>query len=494
MAFQPYHTHQRSNLEAQPEVDERGNMLTFDGRVDNHEDLCRHLSIHESGVPDSRIVLAAFERWGEESFSHLIGDWALALWSHAEQCLYLARDHAGARTLYYELAANSLLWSTHVDTFLVDGKVRQLDDGYAANYLSCRPVYDLTPYKGIKAVIPAHYIRFRENHSLQRAHWQWMVKDQIRYKTDSEYEEHFFALFRQSVERRTCAGSAILAELSGGMDSSSIVCMSDRIRNERGAVPEDLLDTVSYYEDSEPNWNEAPYFSVVEAQRRKTGRHVNVAGMYDQVAPVDNMDALQALPGVTCGSLHHERLLEAILDEKDYRIILSGSGGDEVLGGVPTPLPELAEYLTHFQLSKLLEQGLKWSRIDRSPLLFLVLSTTWFTATLYISAIRRSGDTPLWLSERLHASAARKWQMPHAIPTFGLSPNVLSNGLAWFPMLDSLPHLAPKLRRKFEYRYPYLDRDLITFIFGIPRISSFDQDTEGRSCDALSNKLFQQRC
>jgi asparagine synthase (glutamine-hydrolysing) len=158
-----------------------------------------------------------------------------------------------------------------------------------------------------------------------------------------------------------------------------------------------------------------------------------------------------------------------LLDEKDYRVILSGSGGDEVLGGVPTPLPELAGYLTHFQFSKLLEQGLKWSLIDRSPFLFLLLSTTWFTAALYISAIRRSGDTPPWISKRLHASAARKWQMPHARPTFGLSPNVLSNGLAWFPMLDSLPHLSPRLLRKFEYRYPYLDRDLITFIFGIPR-------------------------
>jgi len=223
MGFQPYYTHQRANLEAQPAVDARGNMLTFDGRLDNHADLCKLLNIAESDTADSLIVLAALDRWGEECFSRFVGDWALAFWSNTEQSLYLARDHAGTRTLYFEQTDGCVVWATYLETFFAERKSRGLDAGYAACYLACQPIRALTPYKGIMAVTPAHYFVFHEGRLTRKAHWRWMVKDEIHYKTDAEYEEHLFSLFRQSVERRTGPGAPILAQLSGGMDSSSIV-------------------------------------------------------------------------------------------------------------------------------------------------------------------------------------------------------------------------------------------------------------------------------
>src|SRR5260370_36467431 len=91
MGFQPYHTHQRSNLESQPAVGERGSMLTLDGRLDNHLQLCELLDIRGLDTPDSLIVLVAFERWGEDCFSLFIVDLALALWSQHNRSLYLAR-------------------------------------------------------------------------------------------------------------------------------------------------------------------------------------------------------------------------------------------------------------------------------------------------------------------------------------------------------------------------------------------------------------------
>src|SRR5580692_8095276 len=77
MGFQPFHTHLRSELEDQPLVDEQGNMLTLDGRIDNHRDLCELLEIPDSEVADSKILSAAFMHWGAECFSKLIGDWAV---------------------------------------------------------------------------------------------------------------------------------------------------------------------------------------------------------------------------------------------------------------------------------------------------------------------------------------------------------------------------------------------------------------------------------
>ena len=99
MGFQPYHTHERSNLESQPVKDALGNMLSLDGRIDNHAELRDLLDIREKDAPDSLITLTAFLRWGGACFSRFIGDWAIVIWSVSNRQIYLARDHAGTRTL-----------------------------------------------------------------------------------------------------------------------------------------------------------------------------------------------------------------------------------------------------------------------------------------------------------------------------------------------------------------------------------------------------------
>jgi asparagine synthase (glutamine-hydrolysing) len=216
MGCQPLHTHRRSNLEAQPCTDWGGNTLTFDGRLDNHEDLQELLGLSDPDVADSAIILAAFQRWGEQCFSRLVGDWALALWCGAERTLYLARDHAGTRTLYFEMSGETVLWSTYLETFLMRDGVHELDETYAAAYLGCQPVRDGTPYKGIRTVLPAHYLVIKGNQITRRAHWSWMVKGSTTYKSERDYDEHFLSLFRQAVDRRTAHGEPILAQLSGG--------------------------------------------------------------------------------------------------------------------------------------------------------------------------------------------------------------------------------------------------------------------------------------
>lgn len=69
------------------------------------------------------------------SFSHFIGDWAIALWSAQEEALYLARDHAGTRTLYYEVSERQILWGTHLETFFAEGQVRDFSAAYICAFL-----------------------------------------------------------------------------------------------------------------------------------------------------------------------------------------------------------------------------------------------------------------------------------------------------------------------------------------------------------------------
>ena len=469
MGFQPYLSHLRSELEQGATSDPYGHMACFDGRLDNYKELSEELGFEDSVLSDSQIVLAAFARWSEECFSRFVGDWALAIWSEKDQSLYLARDHAGTRTLYFHREQGEVVWATHLDTLYAREAKFQLSQDYAACYLAGRFVRDLTPHEGIRSVPPAHYLKIRNGALSRHQHWSSTVKATILYRGDAEYEESFLSLFQQSVRRRVGPGASILAQLSGGMDSTAIVCMSDQIHRRKNLHAE-ILDTVSFYDDSEASLNERPYFSITEANRGKVGTHLNVAFSQRTFEPHDGAHGIYLIPGADSFSLEQERRFRNVVWQKGYRSILSGIGGDEVLGGIPDPLPELANYLVTGKVFRLLRQSVAWSLVDRSPLLATLWHSARYAARLYLNPRQNGPDVPPWILPSLRK---RCWEIEAAQQPlrrrFGVAPDRLDNSLAWWSVLETLPHLFPQLLVRPEYRYPFLDKDLVTFLFSIPR-------------------------
>lgn len=469
MGFQPFHTTERSRMENQPLLDVQGNMLVLDGRVDNYADLCRELNVCAFNTADSQIVLAAFRRWGEGCFSLFIGDWSIVLWSAADKSLYMARDHAGSRTLYFQNRGGLLLWSTYLEQFLATEATNDVDAQYVAAYLASLPIGDLTPYGDVRAVPPAHYVVVREGRLRSIPHWQWMTGDRVRYKTDEEYERHFLSLFRTSVERRTVSGTPILAQLSGGMDSTSIVCMSDSINRSRSPAVE-LLDTLSCYDDSEPSWNERPYFSITEARRGKVGIHIE--GSYGDLTleALDTSQGICLFPGADSTAIDNERRFLRQIGHKDYRVILSGLGGDELLGGVPTPSPELADYLVAGKLKLLLTQATAWCIANRTAIWQELFSTVKFAAGLYRRPHIDRKKLPPWITPRLRKlSVELGHQNIAGRGHLGQPPSAIANGQCWWVILETLPHRTPAFLFRPEYRYPFLDRDLVNFLFRVSR-------------------------
>jgi asparagine synthase (glutamine-hydrolysing) len=465
MGLQPYQTHERSRREIGPAIDRHGHMLVLDGRLDNYAELSRLLDLPEIGTSDSAIVLESFQTWGENCFSKLTGDWALALWSPSDRTLYLARDHAGTRNLYYLNRNGTCLWSTYLETFFAAGQSHPLEEDYIARYIGCRPVRSLTPYRNIRSVPPAHYAVIRDSRMVVAPHWEWMAKTTIQYSCDADYETHFLSLLNQSIERRTGPGAPILAQLSGGMDSTTIVCVSDHLRKSQNAATE-LVDTVSFYDDSEPNWDERPFFSLVEARRGKVGIHISTAMMDRSFELPDLSPVLGVLPGFDRLTIVADQDFQRAISAGGYKAILSGIGGDELLGGVPTPLPELADYLVARKLDRLLARTLEWCMVDRTPFLHMLFRTIWFAASAYRREQFDPGQIPPWLLCR--SKIDFRDQYP-AIEMRGLSPTSINNGRTWWHIMETLPHLTPSNCIRYEYRYPYLDRDLVEYLFQVPR-------------------------
>lgn len=470
MGYQPYHTHALSHLERQPARDTNGNLLVLDGRIDNRFDLRQILEIPDPEVSDAAVVLAAFDRWGEHCFSRLVGDWSIALWSDLAQTLFLARDHAGTRTLYFREDHDTIQWSTYLETFSPSVTSGGLDEAYVGGYLGLFSIRDRTPYRNIRAVPPAHYLVIRNGHIQAKPHWKWMASDKIRYKCDADYDCHFLSLFRTAVERRTGPGAPVLAQLSGGIDSTAIVCMSDYIRRGCETGGEPLLDTVSYFDDTEPNWNERPYFSITESFRGKMGIHIDGSEPERTLEPADPSLGKYLVPGADSAAIHGESRFHQIIGGDKYRVILSGIGGDEFTGGVPTPSPELADLLVAGRLTAFSRRAAQWCLATRNCLTEMIAETIRFTVALYFEPRIDAKSIPCWITPRLRNLCIQTAENDDPLRTrrIGISPSAILNGLTWWAVLETLPHLAPPALTRLEYRYPYLDRDLVDFLFRVP--------------------------
>ena len=373
VVYRAFHTNVESRMERQPLISHSGCILAWDGRLDNREELIALLH-DELGQDrsDSAIVIAAYDRWNNALAQRLIGDFAFSLWDPKSSTLLLARDPVGARLLFYHVDTNRVLWSSRLEPLLeFPGINLEINDEYVAGYLSLHPGEGLTPYKNIHAVPPAHLAIVRDGKVSCRRFWGLEPDKEIRYRTDREYEEHFLALLTEAVRTRLRADGPVWADLSGGLDSSSIVCVANEVLK-RGAVQASSLETVSAVFDESTTSDERKYIGVVEQTRGQQGHHF-CESQYPLLS-VSGFEGLRPIPNpLELWGKYHTAVRTKM---RDYgaRVLLTGIGGDELLTSSPDPSPELADLLVQWKLRDLHHRSQAWSLALKKPYLDVLLS------------------------------------------------------------------------------------------------------------------------
>lgn len=163
------------------------------------------------------------------------GDWAISTWHPKDRHLILARDYLGVKPLFYYLQPKRLTWCSHLAALALCGEQFTVCDEYIAGYLAFYPDAHLTPYHEIQSVPPGAFVSVRGGQLKTCRYWTLDTQLRNHHKTDAGYEEEYRFLFRQAVRRRLRTDSPTLSELSGGFDSSSIVCIADDILAKEGA-------------------------------------------------------------------------------------------------------------------------------------------------------------------------------------------------------------------------------------------------------------------
>jgi len=464
MLYRALYTTREDRGEIQPHISCTGATIMWDGRLDNRDELLRLFPQTDSSSTDVEIVATAFDKLGTSSFACLVGDWALSIWDVRTQTLMLAKDFVGTRQMYYFLEKDRVMWCTVLDPLLIlAGRSFELNLEYIAGWLGFFPDASLTPYIGLHSVPPSSFVSLTREKQTVSKYWDLTPSKQIRYQSAADYEHHFCDVFSNSVRRRLRSDRPILAELSGGMDSSSIVCMADRLIGERSAEAPSL-HTLSYYDNSEPNWNELPFVTIVENKRSERGCHLDAS--LSSATDRCEESSVSSLPG---GATGKDPVFTDWLITVGSRTVLSGLGGDELLGGVPTPTPELQDLLVGLEFRLLFRQLKAWAMVQKRPWFYLLRETLREFAPLRGARTRDIGVLFPWL---LPEFKRRFW---YALS--GYEPRITLTGIR--PSFQQNRSTLEALRRHVactaaarpthEKCYPYLDRDLVEFCFAIPR-------------------------
>ena len=443
-------------------------IAAWDGRLDNRNELAEELE-QSTACGEAEIVALAYERWGDECFAKFIGDFAVSISDAVRNCVILARDFVGVRQLYYSFDSDLWAWCTVLDPLTQIGEFPPDPcEQYFCEMLSGIPAAALTPFHRIFAVAPGSLVTIRQHGASTRRYWNFDPGLMTRYGSDAEYEEHFRFNLRRAVRRRLHSPSPTGAELSGGMDSSSIVSIADLLIAE-GEAQTPRLFTISHYDNREPHWNEYPYFSLVEKKRGVRGHHIDLSRLSGHFEP-STLDDFCPLPGRDRFIEQLESALSECMQSEGSTVLLSGIGGDEFLGGVPNPVPELQDLIVNFRWHEFMARSSEWGKKLRQPWIALSLQSAEELLPQSVRRLYRKPLVPPWVGAHARQRLASNREVEKSKPSFlGFRPSFQANLNTLDCLTKQMSCYAPSRHTNFNYSYPYLDRDFLQFLFSLPR-------------------------
>lgn len=317
-----------------------GRTVAGDVRLDNREQLFSELDVdtRPASTTDEQLVLAAYENWGKQTPRHLLGAFAFLVWDRRQSRLFGARDHMGVKPFYYADTGRELVVGSEEGAVLSHhGVDPTVDERRIGEFLLGRfPDEERTFYSQVSRLPPAHWIAASPDGVEQRQYWSLDATTTLDLGSDEAYERRFRDLFSDAVRARLRGLGSTGAMLSGGLDSSSIVCTANELL---GSTGRERLPTYSFVFDSVPESDESEYIEAVLAEGNYDATYIHG----DELNP---LSALDICGRSLAGPLHYPN---AVLDRQAFReardegvgVILSGYLGDDIVSHGFEWLPHL---------------------------------------------------------------------------------------------------------------------------------------------------------
>jgi asparagine synthase (glutamine-hydrolysing) len=323
-----------SLLEKLPLVNQAGDLaITADCRIDNRDQLLSALQLNKctpEKITDTQLILAAYEKWGEQSPEYLLGDFAFVIWDGRKQILFCVRDHMGVKPFYYHHQPGRIFaFGSEIKALLCLEEIPQrLNEEKIGDYLAA--IFgdkSITFYQDIFRLPPASCATLSSQGMQMRTYWALDPERELRLNSDEEYAEALQKIFTEAVRCRLRSAFPVGSHLSGGLDSSSVTCVARELLLEEGKNRS--LHTFSNIFDQASECDERPFIEAVTAQGGIIPHYVPG----DRLGPLSDLDQIfhyqdEAVSGPT-HFLAWE--LNDATQKEGVRIILDGFDGDNTL-------------------------------------------------------------------------------------------------------------------------------------------------------------------
>jgi asparagine synthase (glutamine-hydrolysing) len=328
-----------SPLGHQPMISADGRyVLSYNGEVYNFQELRADLESEGQefrSKTDSEVVLYALARWGSDALLKFNGMFALALWDRKERRLLLARDRYGIKPLYVAQQSDCLWFASEQKAILSDRRFnRSLDKPALLEYFTFQNIFtDRTLLQDMQLLPPGHFLTVNlsgKSFSIDRTrYWDYRFREPEKPSRKEEYLEELDRLFRQAVNRQLVADVELGAYLSGGMDSGSITAVAS-------GLFQNLKTFTCGFDLSSASGIELGFDERVRAEamsaRFKTEHYEMVLKAGDMERCLPNLAWHLEEPRV---GQSYPNYYAAKLAGKFVKVVLSGTGGDELFGGYP---------------------------------------------------------------------------------------------------------------------------------------------------------------
>ena len=473
-------------FDRQPWRGASGAIITADLRLDNRDEVLARLGMtpqHAMAWPDSRVLLVAWEKFGDGLWATLRGPFAVAIWNQRDRALTLARDHLGLNVVMFHKSERFFAFATMPKgLFAVPDIPRDLSEEKMADFLVLNHAdHNTTFYRDIFRVLPAHLMTVTaDGATTQRRYWSLADIRPIRLASDQAYADGLRECLDRAVRRQMRSAYPIGCYLSGGLDSSAVAALTARALAEKSQrlaaftqVPREGFAgpvPIGRYAD------ETPY---VEAIRAALG---NIDVTYVRNNEVDDFADLERLflvleaPVRNPTNLGWVLAITRIARAQGCRVLLGGQWGNFTISW--SGWSQTADHLLHGRLITAYRQWRQYYR--NSPDSRSVAFRKLFIEPLAPVKIanwahrRRHGPVKAWIK---HAPIRPEYAAAMAVDARArtVGHDFLYRGrrgerAAALTMVDYFGdwNAAQQAFYGVETRDPTADMDVVAYCFGVP--------------------------
>lgn len=318
--------------EKQPLISKNGHQIVVtDARIDNRDELCEKLKIIEqpsSIITDSDLILWAYQKWGKECPKFIRGDFTFAIFDTIKNELFCTRDRIGLKPFNYYINKDYFIFSSEINALFSIFSIKKEENINALKtYISDWSIpRDETFYKNIKRLPASSSLSLNLDDNTHIINRFWFPEN-IKINKSISFDDatkKFSLLFKQAVKSNMRSAYPIAFETSGGLDSSSVLCVGSTIESKQPIIPYTL-----HYKNLP--CDEIEYIKAIEDEKDIQILKIDVNN-FDYQTKYNLKYIFKYTKSWPAGGPWIEHVAKnSILRKRNIRVILTGIGGDEVL-------------------------------------------------------------------------------------------------------------------------------------------------------------------